>query len=191
MTPHDAWLAHVERWKDCTRCGLCHQRSNIVLARGVVPCDVLFVGEAPGQSEDASGLPFKGPAGHLLDDIVTRAVSPGINCAYTNLVACYPREAKARGENEPEHHEILVCRPRLMEFIAIARPRLIVRVGTLAQNYLEHDAYGRVAGAEVVDIPHPAGILRKDVPAVKKQSMVQHAIVVIRNAVEDIMERGA
>src|SRR3954471_2435855 len=96
------WLEHVARWRDCTRCPLSQQRSNIVLARGQVPCDVLFVGEAPGASEDALAQPFCGPAGHLLDQIVERALPPIVSYAMTNLVCCFPREAKAQGDNEPE-----------------------------------------------------------------------------------------
>ncbi len=65
-----AWTDHVERWKDCTKCPLHTQRSNIVIARGQLPADVVFIGEAPGAIEDGTGLPFKDPAGALLDQII-------------------------------------------------------------------------------------------------------------------------
>ena len=180
-----AWTDHVARWKDCTACALCNQRSNIVLARGKVPCDLLFVGEAPGQSEDALGQPFVGPAGQLLDQIIANAVPPDIRFALTNLVACFPAEAKARGDNEPELSEIQACRPRLRDFIGLAKPRLIVCVGTLASDYIHHDAGGQVMGAEVVTITHPASILR--MPLAQKQMAVQRSIVTVRNAVQDYL----
>lgn len=179
------WLDHVAKWKDCTACPLCRQRDNIVLARGQVPCDVLFVGEAPGASEDALGRPFVGPAGHLLDQIIERALPPGTRYALTNLVACFPRDAKAEGINEPEVSEIKACRPRLEEFIELCSPRLVVCVGSLASDWLQHDAYGKVCGATAVDIVHPAAILR--MPLAQKQMAVQRAIVVLRNAVEDMI----
>lgn len=182
------WLEHVARWKDCTACPLCRQRTNIVLARGKVPCDVLFVGEAPGASEDALGLPFVGPAGDMLDQIIERSLPSDTRYAMTNLVACFPSEAKARGDNEPEHEEIVACRPRLVEFIRLAAPKLVVCVGALAWNYVEHNAYGMVIGAEkaaVIQIVHPAAILR--MPLAQKQMAAQKAIVVLRNAVGDIM----
>src|SRR5207244_4450732 len=138
-----AWTDHVARWKDCTACPLCQQRDRIVLARGQVPCDVVFVGEAPGASEDVLGQPFVGPAGRLLDQIIERALPAGARFALTNLVACFPREAKARGENMPEVKEILACRPRLLEFIDLCRPKLVVRVGREAGDWVDHDAYGR------------------------------------------------
>lgn len=181
------WLEHVAKWKDCQICPLAQQRTNIVLARGTVPCDVLFIGEAPGVSEDALGLPFVGPAGHLIDQIIERSLPEGTTYALTNLVCCFPQEAKARGDNEPEHEEILACRPRLLEFIKIASPRLVVRVGRLAQDYAEHDAYGRIAGAEVVDVDHPAYILR--MPLAQKGMATQRVIVQIRGAIRAIMEK--
>jgi uracil-DNA glycosylase len=181
-----AWTDHVERWKDCTACGLCQQRDRIVLARGQVPADVVFVGEAPGASEDALGLPFVGPAGKLLDQIIERSLPTGTRYALTNLVACFPREAKDRGENEPEVAEILSCRPRLLDFIQLCRPKLVVRVGRLASDFLEHDAYGKVCGAQVVDIVHPAAVLR--MPLAQKGMVVQRAIVQIRCAIADALQ---
>lgn len=181
------WLEHVNKWRDCQLCPLAQQRSNIVLARGTVPCDVLMVGEAPGASEDALGQPFVGPAGHLLDDIVERALPTGVRYAMTNLVCCFPREAKARGDNEPEPGEIRACHPRLVEFIGIARPRLVVCVGSLAGDWIGHDAYGKVRGATVVQILHPAFILAR-LPLAQKRMAVDKAIVVIRSAVEDVLQ---
>ena len=209
------WLDHVEKWKDCQRCPLGQQRSNICLARGTVPCDVLFIGEAPGVSEDTFGLPFVGPAGQLLDQIILRTIpSPDLSIwdrlgmhlstpwwvvldtakeqglvimetvwithALTNLVACFPRNAKTIGENEPEYDEILECQPRLIEFVNLAQPKLIVCVGKLAANYVDHGDT-----VTCVDIDHPAYILRMSIA--QRQMATQKCIVVLRNAVEDIL----
>lgn len=179
------WSEHVEKWKNCRRCPLCTQRTNIVLARGTVPCDVLFVGEAPGASEDALGRPFVGPAGRLLDQVIERAVPPGVPYAMTNLVACFPAEAKARGENEPELAEIRACRQRLYEFIEIARPKLVALVGVLASDYIGHGADGLVCGAQTVDLDHPAYILR--MPIAQKGMAFQRAVVRLRCAVEKML----
>lgn len=179
------WTEHVEKWRDCQLCPLAAQRANIVLARGTVPCDVLFVGEAPGASEDALGLPFVGPAGQLLDQIIQYAVPANITYALTNLVCCFPAEAKARGENEPELAEIKACRPRLREFIALCRPKLVVCVGVLSGDNIGHDSYGRVAGAAVVQIDHPAWMLR--MPRAQKGMAVQRAVVILRGAVTNMI----
>lgn len=181
------WLEHVEKWKDCTKCALHTQRSNIVLARGQLPADVVFVGEAPGAVEDSTGLPFKGPAGALLDQIIDRALPEGVTWALTNLVCCFPREAKWRGDNEPELAEIRACRPRLLEFLEIARPRLVVCVGTLAGDYVQHDAYGKVLGANKICIIHPAATFPPRMPRAQQGMAINRAIVTVRHAVEDML----
>lgn len=63
----------VENWKNCQRCELSAGRLNVVIAKGKLPCDVIFVGEAPGESENVIGQPFVGPAGKLLDHIIANA----------------------------------------------------------------------------------------------------------------------
>ena len=182
-----AWTEHVAKWRDCDKCPLCQQRDRICLARGVVPCDVVCVGEAPGASEDARGMPFDGPAGRLLDQIIERSVPSGVTYALTNLVACFPAEAKARGDNEPELSEIKACRPRLYEFIDLCKPKLVVCVGTLASDHIGHDSYGNVRGAKVIAIVHPAFILAR-LPQAQKHMAVNKCIVQIRNAVQDMLE---
>ena len=92
------FLDHYNRWKDCTQCDLCEGRRNVVLARGKIPCHVLFLGEGPGLSEDVAGKPFCGPAGKLLDEQINYALDtedwisldyPRI--AISNVIACIPR----------------------------------------------------------------------------------------------------
>lgn len=209
------WLAHVGKWKDCQRCPLGRQRHRICLARGDVPCDVLFIGEAPGASEDAIGLPFVGPAGDLLESILANAFLPlalcatcgalrsrdgddwvcagghrrrdghggrDVSCARTNLVACFPKEAKARGDNEPERGEVMACRPRLHEFVNLARPRLLVCVGALSAQYV-----AARPGLPRLEIDHPAWMLRQ--PLAKRQMVVQRTVVALRGAAIDALEK--
>ena len=54
----------------CTRCGLCQERHNVVFGVGNETADIMFVGEGPGEQEDLQGMPFVGPAGKLLDDML-------------------------------------------------------------------------------------------------------------------------
>lgn len=174
------WPKHVEKWRDCQRCPLAQQRFRICLARGALPAVVVFIGEAPGISEDASGQPFVGPAGQLLDRIIEAAM-PGVPHIMTNLVACFPRKAKEAGVNEPERGEILECRPRLIELVNIARPRLIVHVGGLAE------AHARLGGGvPYVRIDHPAFILR--MPLVKQGCLVRDNTIALSKAVQEALE---
>ena len=176
MTPYQK---HRQRWKDCTRCPLCERRNCVVLARGRIPCQVLLVGEAPGESEDVIGQPFVGPAGHLLDRIVAEAVPEGITTCFTNVVACIPRGVDGGKAGEPPEDALRACAPRLLEIIAVCRPRLIVRVGKLADQWVP-----ATDGMEQVSIVHPAFILRADVS--QQGLLVQRCVVTIEDAVADL-----
>lgn len=178
---------HVACWGECQACELQHDRKQVVLARGTIPCDVVFVGEAPGESEDVLGKPFMGPAGQLLDHIISR--SRGSNTwtyALTNLVCCIPRDrddgAKAA---QPPDAAIEACSPRLTEFIDLCNPWLIVCVGAMARDWLEPGYNWSIPIPDIprVDITHPAAILRANVS--QQGLAIQRCVVTIRNAVED------
>lgn len=163
-TKKSPFQLHVLKWSDCQRCELKDQRNKVVHYRGSIPCNLLFVGEAPGQSEDVIGQPFVGPAGKLLDSII-RDATGGVNykMGFANLVGCFPRDVKETSNHAPPNPCIKACAPRLAELIALARPEVIVRVGTLALKWTTQLAkeYRIVeANAILVDIPHPAFVLR-------------------------------
>jgi DNA polymerase len=183
--PPSRYQLHVLNWENCLRCELGEQRDRICLARGTVPCDVLFIGEAPGVSENVIGSPFVGPAGKLLDDIIARSVPENLRNAFTNLVACFPREAKEAKTNEPEPEHIKACAPRLAEFINLSAPRLVVCVGTLSQKWVGvlRDGLG-LGDVRLTGIVHPAAILRANIA--QRGLAVQKCIVTIANAVEEV-----
>lgn len=177
-----AWTDFVDKWKCCQLCPLCEQRDRIVLGRGSIPCDILFIGEAPGEVEDTMGLPFVGQAGRLLDQIIERSLPQGMPYAITNLVCCFPRDKKLTGNHEPERSELLACRPRLVEFVNIVQPKLIVCVGSLATEYVNHEDT-----IPCIDIVHPAYILAH-MPKVQKDYAVSKCVIQIRCAVDDILQ---
>lgn len=173
---------HAANWKSCRACNLCETRKTVVLARGTVPCDMLFVGEAPGASENVLGKPFVGPAGKLLDKIIAEALQERCTFAFTNLVACIPLGDDGEKTKEPSLESIQACSSRLQEFIDLCRPKVIVAVGLLSQEHL-------VASDElpVVSIYHPAGILRADVS--QRGLMIQKCVVTLSDALEDYCAR--
>jgi len=172
-----AYQRHQEAWKSCERCPLCVRRKRVVLCRGKLPCNVLFVGEAPGVSEDVLGRPFVGPAGKLLDSIVERALDGQHDYAMTNLVACIPLGGKT---DEPPEESIKACRPRLQELVQMALPKLVVRIGKLAAKHFKGDDQD----GSFVDITHPAAILRMD--ASQQGLALQRSIAAIESALEGI-----
>lgn len=76
---------HRVRWAGGCGAEICSGATRVI-CRGTVPCDVLLIGEAPGESENALGKPFIGPAGKLLDRIVRDALAPVPLCATCGLV---------------------------------------------------------------------------------------------------------
>ncbi len=179
MTPYQK---HILRWRKCKRCLLCKKRKRVVLLRGMVPAPILFVGEAPGASEDVLGRPFVGPAGKLLDQIIERAIDAQHDYALTNLVACIPVGADGSKTHKPPEEAIEACAPRLRELIKLCKPQLIIPVGKLASKWLL--PYLAASGRQYADITHPAAILRMDVS--QKGLAIQRCIVTISDAVDEL-----
>lgn len=202
LTP---WRRFEEDWKNCDRCLLAANRSNVVLAKGKVPCDVLFCGEAPGRSEDALGAPFVGPAGKLLDGIIGRSVPEGTRVAFANVLGCIPlnEDGDVKIADLPKE-SVEACRPRLERFILeVAWPRLIVCLGKVAAEWFDAKAYrkgtslramveGKVtdpfAGIVRVNVIHPAAILRSVVAY--RDLAIQKCEVDIRDACNEVFAQG-
>ena len=166
---------HVAKWENCDKCLLCKHRTRVVIARGKVPAEILFIGEAPGVSEDVIGLPFVGPAGRLLDHFIDRAIDGQHDYALTNLVCCLPK-TDAKDKEEPPKEAIVACKDRLMEFIKLCQPDLIVCVGTLPRKHVP-----KLEGINYTAITHPAAILRMD--ASQQPLAIKRCIVTIEDAI--------
>ncbi len=190
MKPLTVYQRHVERYRDCRGCELCRTRERVVFPRGSVPADVVFVGEAPGESENILGTPFSGPAGQLLDGIVDDALghAPHVRVAFTNLVLCIPYSPDGVGKTEePDADHVIACSGRLGEFLRIARPRLVVAVGAYAKKWLAPGYRHSVPlpdGVKLIDVVHPAAVLRANVA--QRGLMRQRCVVQIRQAVEEL-----
>jgi uracil-DNA glycosylase len=179
FTPYDK---HRMRWTNCQHCSLSKTRQHVVLCRGWIPADILFVGEAPGASEDVLGKPFRGPAGHLLDQIIEQSIPHGLTYCITNLVACIPLDDNKSKVAEPPEDAIKACAPRLQEVYNLCRPRLLVYVGKLASKWFRPGSSGTVPS--IVEIVHPAAILRMDVS--QRGLTVQRSIIALEDAVASI-----
>ena len=165
----------TNEWDNCENCQLCKLRSKVVLYRGTVPCEVLFVGEAPGESENVLGLPFVGPAGDLLEFIIQSVFDElEFSWAITNLVACVPYETDY-SLRQPYPFEIESCASRLQKFESITLPLKIVALGNLAKKYLRRFDISMV---------HPAGILRK--PESSRYVATKREILKLQNLVKGL-----
>jgi DNA polymerase len=151
----------------CTACRLASTRCNTVPGQGVPVPVVLVVGEGPGSEEDASGLPFVGPAGRLLDKMLQAiGLSRTTNCHIANVVKCRPPMNR-----DPAPDEEAACRGYLDRQIALLGPRVILCVGRVATQSLvgTKEGISRLRGRELsyAGIPlvatfHPSALLRDE-----------------------------
>jgi len=151
---------------ECTRCGLCRGRRNIVFGDGAPDAEIMFIGEGPGEQEDIQGLPFVGRAGELLTAMIERGMGiPRSSVYICNIVKCRPPNNR-----NPLPDEVAACRPFLDGQIEAVRPRVIVSLGKPAASLLlgREVAITRVRGTwqDYRGIPlmptlHPAFILRQ------------------------------
>jgi len=119
--------------KNCTLCSeLVPHRTNVVLGEGPVPCNIVFLGEAPGATEDKVGLPFKGPAGSLLRaDAYAAGLREGKDFHILNMLKCRPPDNR-----DPRLEELRNCLPFLMHQLSIIKPKVIVCMGRFAQGFV-------------------------------------------------------
>ena len=110
---------------DCSRCGLCKGRTQVVFPDGDLSADVVFVGEAPGENEDLQGRPFVGRSGKILDGMMAEAGFSRADVLITNTVKCRPP-----GNRDPTPEEMAACRPFLESELEGAR--LVVGLGKAA-----------------------------------------------------------
>ena len=171
------WERHVKNWRGCQKCTLSRRRKKVVLARGKIPCDVLFIGEAPGHSENIMGKPFIGPAGKLMEKILEKALDGQYDYALTNLVACIPLGENDNKLQQPPEECIEACEPRLQEFLDVAIPDVVITVGRLAEKHFVS------ANNSIV---HPAAMLR--MPLAQKSLAIQQAEITISETVFEAFE---
>ena len=149
---------------NCTRCGLCETRNNVVFGVGRRDADVMFVGEGPGEQEDLQGEPFVGPAGKLLDDMMSIIDLDRTNCYIGNIVKFRPPHNRDPLETEQD-----ACIIYLRNQVALIKPKIIVCLGRIAAKRLidpeyritrQHGTWVQKGGVWMTAIYHPSALLR-------------------------------
>ena len=149
-------------------CPLGESRTNIVFGMGNADADLMFVGEAPGATEDQQGKPFVGRAGKLLDTLLEEIGLARDKVFIANVLKCRPP-----GNRDPQPDEIAECEPYLMRQIELIRPRVVCTLGNFSTKLLTGSPVGitKVRGEaqerEIAGVPlklfplfHPAAALR-------------------------------
>ena len=171
----------------CTRCGLCETRKNVVFGVGREDADIMFVGEGPGEQEDLKGEPFVGPAGKLLDDMLSIIdLDRASNCYIANIVKCRPPRNRDPLETEQD-----ACIGYLRNQVALVKPRIIVCLGRIAAKRLidqdyritrQHGQWVERSGIWMTAIYHPSALLRD----VSKRPETFDDLISIREKLKEI-----
>ena len=148
----------------CAQCPLSATRQHVVFGVGPLDTPILFVGEGPGQQEDLQGLPFVGPAGHLLDEMLSIIDLGRHNCYITNIVKCRPPQNRDPLETEQE-----ACIGWLRSQTALLSPKIIVCLGRIAAMKLidenfritrDHGNWYQKGDIWFMAMYHPSALLR-------------------------------
>ncbi len=163
---YDNWEELENSIKDCKRCKLCENRTNIVFGTGNKQADLMFIGEGPGADEDAQGEPFVGKAGKLMNEAFKGL---GINreeVYIANIVKCRPPLNRV-----PEEDEATACLNYLRNQVILVKPKIIVLLGSTALKNILGKEYGITAargkwiekkGILYMPTWHPAALLRDE-----------------------------
>lgn len=140
----------------CQGCELYRDATQTVFGRGDANARVVFVGEQPGDIEDQKGLPFVGPAGHLLRKAVDDAGLDPRQLYITNAVKHFRFElrGKRRIHQTPDRTHIVACRPWLVAEFAQLKPDIVVVLGATAAKALLGPSF-RVTQSRGVLLPWP------------------------------------
>ena len=158
------WEELEARCMACQGCGLAETRRNVVFGVGNRKADVLFIGEGPGEQEDLQGVPFVGPAGRLLDLMLSLIDLDRSRVYIANIVKCRPPQNR-----DPLNTEQDACIGYLRAQTALIRPKIIVCLGRIAAMRIidrefritkQHGQWFQRAGVHMTALYHPSALLR-------------------------------
>ncbi len=147
----------------CNKCRLCKTAINPVPGEGNPDAEIVFIGEAPGETEDQTGRPFVGRAGRLLETLLAKIGYKREDVWIGNIIKHRPPQNR-----DPLPDEILACQPYLTEQLKILSPKIIVTLGRFALSYFYSDGkisrdrgnLLRTGRFNVFPVYHPAAALR-------------------------------
>jgi len=156
----------------CTRCTLAVSRCHVVPPKIVPNCDILFVSDAPGDTEDQFGTePLVGPAGQKLDELLRLADIDRNCCSLANVVQCRPLNSRP-----PEKEEITACFHILEKAIRDANPKIIVPLGAIALERITGKTGITTLNGTILELPNYPN--RKIIPCVHPSYVLRD----VRNA---------
>lgn len=169
----------------CKKCSLYQERNIPVIGQGSHNAKIIFIGEAPGAKEDATGVPFCGRSGDFLNELLNHIELKREDVYITNIVKCRPPKNR-----DPKDSEIECCKGYIERQIEIIKPKVVCSLGRHSMNFMMNNLgienketignlHGTVFKGKYIFIPlyHPAvaiynsskkGELKKDFEIIKK-----------------------
>lgn len=146
----------------CHKCFLHKGRTQAVPGGGNPNADIMFVGEAPGRSEDEKGEPFVGAAGKFLNELLESIGLQREDVYIANTIKCRPPDNR-----DPRPSEIETCLPYLKQQILIIQPKIIATLGRFSMNLFFPElkiskAHGKLQtknNLQILPLYHPAAAL--------------------------------
>jgi len=124
--------------RSCQRCPeLAATRKTVVFGAGNADADLMFIGEAPGASEDAQGVPFVGRAGKLLETLLNEIDIKRTDVFIANTLKCHPP-----GNRDPLPVELENCQEYLLRQVELIQPTVICTLGNFSTKLLRGDPTG-------------------------------------------------
>ena len=174
-----SWATLIDEINTCSKCRLCENRTHTVPGQGNPNAALMFIGEGPGQEEDAQGRPFVGASGQLLEKMIHAIGMERTDVYIGNVVKCRP----PRNRN-PEPDEAQACMDYLRKQFVLIRPKVIVLLGKVACRYVLGDErpisvlrgnFIERRGVFFMPTYHPSALLRD--PTKKKDAWEDFKLV--------------
>ena len=173
------WEELESTCRDCHKCPLGDTRTNLVFGTGSKNARLMFIGEAPGEKEDLSGIPFVGAAGKLLDRFLEAVDIPREDVYIANILKCRPPKNR-----DPLPAEEDACIGWLREQVRLIHPDVIICLGRISAMRLikpdfkitkEHGVWFERGGWKMCAVYHPSALLRD--PKKKEDMLVDMKMI--------------
>lgn len=161
-----SWPELMKDVYGCTRCPLWEKRTSVVPGEGDLHARLMLIGEGPGAQEDATGRPFVGVAGQLLDKMLAAIGLSREQVYIANVVKCRPPQNRV-----PAPEEAQACIGYLRAQVALIRPQVIVCLGATSARYVigescritrDRGQWVERKGVWIMPTFHPAALLRDE-----------------------------
>lgn len=174
----------------CKKCKeLVKNRTQPVIGVGPIPCNLVFIGEAPGANEDKKGEPFIGRAGAFLEAATFAAkLKKYKDYHILNVLKCRPPNNRA-----PNPNELKNCEPFLVQQLELIKPKVVVALGRYAQAFVLQTPASQISvmknlgqivkrdGYQAILSCHPSYVSRNPEAFVVLKIHVKRAAKLIKN----------